>query len=105
MKYKLFTIAMVVSASYVALSVHNPSMADAIQPEDPPYFLCENVPISAFGDSADIERQIEEQGYAIINIRIEKGCWEVKALDANQQVYEFYAHPITRKIVHMKQKP
>ena len=105
MNRNILQAAVMCSVAYVILSTDNSAVADPIQPEEPQFILCKNIPIKAWGDPAEIVKQIEDLGYTILNLRIEKGCWEVKTFDSNHQVYEFYVHPISKDIVLKKHKP
>lgn len=82
-----------------------PAHADPLQPEEVQSVLCKDVPISSWGDPKEIIQQIKDLGYDPFKIRIEKGCWEVKAFDPQREVYEFYVHPVSKDIVLRKHKP
>lgn len=105
MKRTILLIATMCWVAYALFPAGNSAMADPIQPEEPQYLLCKKVPMKAWGDPAEIQKQIEDLGYTITNVRIEKGCWEVKAFDANDQVYEFYVDPVSKDIVLKRHKP
>ena len=93
------------SIAYALLAVGTPALADPLQPEELQTQICSKVPIEAWGDPGEIQTMIEEMGYTTLNVRIEKGCWEVKAVDGERQVYEFYVHPVSKEIVLKKHKP
>lgn len=98
-------IAAMCLMAFVISPTGNAALADPLQPEELQNQICTKVPMSAWGDPAEIQKQIEDLGYTAINVRIEKGCWEVKAFDADNQVFEFYVHPVSKEIVLKKHKP
>lgn len=100
MKRAVFLSIAVFVANYTA-----PAFADPLTPEEPQFVLCEKVSLHAWGDPKEIEMQVQDLGYEPISTRIEKGCWEVKAINARQDVFEFYIHPATKDVVMQKQKP
>ena len=105
MKRTIPLIAAACSVAYVLFPTGNAALADPLQPEEPQSQICTQVPMSAWGDPAEIQKLIEDMGYTTMNVRIEKGCWEVKAFDADHQVFEFYVHPVSKDIVLKKHKP
>ena len=80
-----------------------PAHADPL-PEEAQSILCKNVPISSWGDPKEVIDQVKDLGFEPFNIRIEKGCWEVKAHDPQGEVYEFYVHPVSKEVVLRKHK-
>lgn len=94
-----------VVATVTSFALAAPAHADPLQPEEVQSMLCKDVPISSWGDPKEIIQQIKDLGYDPFKIRIEKGCWEVKAFDPQREVYEFYVHPVSKDIVLRKHKP
>lgn len=99
MKRTMMLLTILLSATYVL-----PVQADPITPEEEQFRLCSGTSAKDWGDQKEIEQQVVELGYTLINVRIEKGCWEVKAFDAQKEVYEFYIHPVSKEIVLRKHK-
>lgn len=94
-----------VAVGVLAFALAAPAHADPLQPEEVQSMLCKDVPISSWGDPKEIIQKIKVLGYDPFNIRIEKGCWEVKAFNPQREVYEFYVHPVSKDIVLRKHKP
>ena len=81
-----------------------PAYADPLQPEEEQFQLCRGASIKDWGDPKEIEQKIQDMGYTLIGLRIEKGCWEAKAFDAQKEVYEFYIHPVSKEVILRKHK-
>jgi hypothetical protein len=97
--------APVALAALVALpAISRPALADPLNPEEPQYQLCSGTSAKDWSNQKDVEQLIIDKGYTLINVRIEKGCWEVKAFDPQREVFEFYVHPVSHEIVLIKHK-
>lgn len=81
-----------------------PVYADPISPEEKQFQLCSGTSAKDWGSQEEVEQQVIDLGYSLISVRIEKGCWEVKAFDPQKEVFEFYIHPVTKEIVMRKHK-
>lgn len=99
----IFALPVLVVA-LTALVVAPPALADPLNPEEPQFQLCRGTSAKDWGNQKDIEQLIIDKGYTLINVRIEKGCWEIKAFDAQREVFEFYVHPVSRELVLRKHK-
>lgn len=102
---RIMRSGVILLAACATIAAATPARAAPQQPEEVQTILCKNIPINRWGDPAEIIQKVKDLGYQPLNIRIEKGCWEVKALDAQREVYEFYIHPISHEIVLRKHKP
>jgi hypothetical protein len=78
--------------------------ADPIQPEEEQFHLCKVASIKDWGDPKEIEQQVQDMGYTLIGLTIEKGCWEAKVYDDQKEVYELYIHPKSKEVILHKHK-
>lgn len=98
-------IVYVVAAFFMGSTIAVSAQADPLNPEEKQYLLCKDVSVKSWGNQLDIEQIVKNLGYTPFNSRIEKGCWEVKAYDTHNEIYEFYIHPVSQEIVLRKHKP
>jgi len=69
--------------------------------------LCNDVGMGDWGDKEKVFKKVEAMGFKPLRIKVEKGCWQVDALNSDRLRVEIYIHPTSGKTVmrKIKQKP
>ena len=60
---------------------------------DGPILMCDDVALEGWSSEEEVMQTVRDMGFTPTAIKVEKGCWEIKAYNAEKQVYEFYIHP------------
>lgn len=56
---------------------------------------CDSGPEEGWQKQEVLEQRLEDQGWTVRRIKVDGGCYEVYALDAEGQRVEAYFHPVT----------
>jgi hypothetical protein len=64
---------------------------------------CDSGPESGWKPQADLEKQLTGKGWKVNRIKVDGGCYEVYAIDADGKRVEAYFHPVTLDPVTTKE--
>ena len=65
---------------------------------------CDSGPESGWQSKDVLSKRLTEQGWKVRQIKVDGGCYEVYALDANGARVEAYFHPVTLAAVPTQPK-
>ena len=79
------------SAAIVTTFLAAPAFASGVQ--------CDSPAQDQWMSQADLTAMYTEKGYAVKNFKVEDGCYEIYALDANGARIELLVDPVTGTLV------
>lgn len=65
---------------------------------------CDSGPAALWQPKETLSKRLAEQGWKVRQIKVDGGCYEVYALDANGARVEAYFHPVTLAAVPLPSK-
>lgn len=63
---------------------------------------CDSGPRNTWQSQGKLDKQLRERGWKVNRIKIDGGCYEVYAIDAQGKRVEAYFHPVTLERVPTK---